>query len=370
MRVSIRCLLSAPTRWARALIVILIIVGGFTPGLGSAAMVVASWNTLHLGWGEKKQYDQMARVAEGFDLVALQEVMDGQALARLASRVSELSGEHWSYMASHEVGAGSYSEAYGFLWRDSAVEYTGGAALFLDNNDVFLREPYSARFLDRDDGTEIVLASIHIKYGDNISDRLPEIDALADYWKWLGSAYPAAPRVIAGDFNLASDHPGWKALESLGPVDSVNDGPTTLSAKPGLYANQYDHIWLDPQAIHITGSGKVTFPELLGISHERARSTVSDHAPVWIGLGGATPAFDAIESVGSRPAATVAKPSCIDLNTAPARRLDDLPQVGPARAEAIIAHRPWSSPSDLDAISGLGPSRVRNIIDSGLLCSG
>lgn len=37
----------------------------------------------------------------------------------------------------------------------------------------------------------------------------------------------------------------------------------------------------------------------------------------------------------------------VNVNTATAAQLDAIPQIGPARAKAIIAHRPYSRPSDL-----------------------
>lgn len=94
-------------------------------------------------------------------------------------------------MASDDLGRSSHREHYGFLWREREVEYVGGAAVFLDHRDVFAREPYSARFLDRDAGTEFAAATVHVFYGDSVGDRLPEIEALADYWQWLEEAYPA-----------------------------------------------------------------------------------------------------------------------------------------------------------------------------------
>jgi len=61
--------------------------------------------------------------------------------------------------------------------------------------------------------------------------------------------------------------------------------------------------------------------------------------------------------------------SCIDLNDSTATRLTELPHVRPARAEDIIAGRPWQRPAELSRLSGISAGRVGEIRRSGLLCA-
>ncbi|WP_155833614.1 hypothetical protein [Halomonas sp. BC04] len=56
-------------------------------------------------------------------------------------------------MARNDLERSTYREHYGFLWRDSEVEYDGDLVVFLDRQDVFAREPFSAVFQNRDAGT-------------------------------------------------------------------------------------------------------------------------------------------------------------------------------------------------------------------------
>ena len=46
----------------------------------------------------------------------------------------------------------------------------------------------------------------------------------------------------------------------------------------------------------------------------------------------------------------------LDLNTATAEQLDELPGIGPALAERIMEARPLEGPEDLMDVSGIGPA--------------
>ncbi len=57
----------------------------------------------------------------------------------------------------------------------------------------------------------------------------------------------------------------------------------------------------------------------------------------------------------------------ININTASAARLEDLPGIGPALAQRIVAHReangPFASAEGLTAVSGIGARKLEGMID-------
>ncbi|MBS9405660.1 helix-hairpin-helix domain-containing protein [Halomonas sp. TRM85114] len=349
------------TPWLLTLVVM-------TPLAAPADVLIGSWNIKHLGWQNDKAFPEVAHVANHFDLLAIQELMDTSALARLEQEVEALSGEAWSSMASHELGHSSYTEHYAFLWRESEVAYADSAVVFLDHGDIFSREPYAARFRDVETGDLFTTATVHVVYGDSVGDRLPEIEALADYWQWLEEIASGTPRLLLGDFNLAPDHDGWAPLRALGAQPAITEGRSTLSTTAGEYANLYDNLWYEAGRLEVSDRGILRFPELLALNHFEARDHISDHLPVYLGINGARLAPEHAD--GGGVTVDTITPDCIDLNTDTPSRLDDLPHVGPARAEAIVEGRPWTAASDLTAINGIGGGRLDDIRDSGLLCGG
>ncbi len=241
---------------------------------------IASWNVKRLT-DDNKNVEAMVDILSYFDLVALQEVMDEEGLPEIVEGLQAKTGVQWGVMMSHAIGRGTYKERYAFIWRTSHVEFVDSAIVYLDSADVFAREPLSARFRSKEDGFSFIMANIHILYGDGRADRVPEIEALRAYWQWLGETFPEEQFFVAGDFNLKPEDPAFGLLKRFAsPV--ITSGATTLSKTTGKYANLYDNIWIPNNIQASMKSGILDFPSILGISHEEARSTISDHAPVYL----------------------------------------------------------------------------------------
>lgn len=58
-------------------------------------------------------------------------------------------------------------------------------------------------------------------------------------------------------------------------------------------------------------------------------------------------------------------PLLVNINTADAKELDELPQVGPSTAKEIIAYRnangPFKTVDELEEVSGIGPKTIEKI---------
>ena len=352
-----------------------------TCSIAAAELRLASWNIQNLGWNNDKSYEAVARVASQFDFIAIQELMNEDGLTALVDELETKTNESWGTMFSAPLGTSRYREKYAFIWREGVIEYVDGAVLHLDDREQFAREPYSARFYAPELDLNFIAATVHITYGERVTDRTPEVRALAAYWEWLADIYPEDrnQRILFGDFNLQPHHAAWAPLwEIAQPL--ITEGATTLSTHDRQYANLYDNIIIpNDHNLPITGAGISKYPELLTQttphywSHAKARAHVSDHAPVYLLLGNAAlhPMNNGELHVPNRSNATqtpTAELRCIDINTASAERLEALPHIGPARAEAIIAGRPWAGYLELIEISGITRERVREMVGEGVLC--
>src|SRR5690606_29078965 len=101
----------------------------------AADVRVGSWNIQNLGWENGKDYAALAAVAQNFDLLSVQEVMNAEGIERLKVELERVTQEPWGILYSHLIGRGSYREKYAFLWRKSEVEYLDGAVVYLDDRD-------------------------------------------------------------------------------------------------------------------------------------------------------------------------------------------------------------------------------------------
>ncbi len=356
-----------------------------------ADLAVASWNIQNFGWGENKSYQAVARVASQFDILAIQELMNADAIETLRGLLEEKTEESWSVMYSHRLGRGRYQEKYAFIWRDSTVEYLDGAVVYLDSRDVFAREPYSARFRSLSSGLTFVLATVHVVYGQRVGDRTPEIQALRKYWDWLEEVYPenVSTRMLLGDFNLRPSHQAWELLTAVAePL--LTEGATTLSSNDRQYANLYDNVFVPKNHdLPVSEVGILQFPVLLTEtsgrywSHEKARRHVSDHAPVYVLLDDRrlypvrtgdlyTPnrvaAAGAAQEEEVQDEREMDASNCVDLNTASLEELQMIIHIGEARALDVISGRPWSSVQSLTRISGISANRAAQIREQGVVC--
>ncbi|WP_366655971.1 MBL fold metallo-hydrolase [Fodinicurvata sp. EGI_FJ10296] len=64
----------------------------------------------------------------------------------------------------------------------------------------------------------------------------------------------------------------------------------------------------------------------------------------------------------------MAAAACVDLNAATPDRLAEIVHIGPARAEAVAAARPFGSIDELGRVPGIGPARLADIAAQGLAC--
>jgi len=102
-----------------------------------------------------------------------------------------------------------------------------------------------------------------------------------------------------------------------------------------------------------------------GLRRGAERAGVNFAAPVSDGQQVVVPQRGEAGAAGAGAGSAAASTGPVSLSSATAEQLDTLPGVGPVTAEKIVAYRQqhgaFRSVDELDAISGIGPSRIANL---------
>jgi competence protein ComEA len=102
-----------------------------------------------------------------------------------------------------------------------------------------------------------------------------------------------------------------------------------------------------------------------GLRRGAERAGVNFAAPVSDGQQVVVPQRGAAVAAGAGAGAASASAGPVSLSSATAEQLDALPGVGPVTAEKIVTYRQqhgaFRSVDELDAISGIGPSRIADL---------
>lgn len=256
----------------------------------SAGLVEKPEETIRLGsfnirsFSRKSRSDhELAQIADRiapFDLCAIQELRNEEALLALVDELNLRGSGSWSYLVSTPVGRGS-TELYGFVYRSEKIRPMGPLMLFPDTNDLFIREPAWARFSSP--SQDFVLATVHLLFGDSMGERRAEAQELGAVMEYLENVYVSqgeADFILAGDFNLAPSDRAFDGLRAMNYLSVNPDLGTTIRGSP------FDTFWYSPGLKEYQGLwGMEAFDDTVFSSDDEAASlAVSDHRPIWMDL--------------------------------------------------------------------------------------
>lgn len=252
---------------------------------------LASFNTLHLGWGSNKDFGIVASILSRFDIVALQEVMKEEAVKTLIARLDSVSspisgsGSNWSYILSEKLGRNNYKESYAFIWKNDRIHLQPNSShVYSDGNDEFIREPFVASF--RAGNFDFTLISAHFIFGDKLSERQDEARAVAHvYQKLQQDDSHENDLILMGDFNLPPTDFGWQDLKNLTGITWVVNPPSLTTVGRAGMSSLYDNLWFQSQfTVEFTGTGgnyEYMHDFFETDIFENAKQFVSDHVPVY-----------------------------------------------------------------------------------------
>ncbi len=271
--------------------------------------ILGTWNIRSLGgyhdqWSEnpgspKRNLRGLALIAEviqRFDVVAIQEVKRETSALRLLTE--RFLGPHWSVMMSDvTAGAKGNTERSAYLYDTRRVSPSGLAGEIVlpptpdgDPQEQFDRTPYLVGF--NAGGERFALLTAHIRYGDDLSDRVPELRNLATYTadeirdRSRFANAEEANLIVLGDFNTDRDEDNDLFEVFLEKGLWVPEELRNLKTTYGQEAKHYDQIgWFrDDMTLLPTGrAGVVDFAGAVfqELTPFQMTFRVSDHFPLW-----------------------------------------------------------------------------------------
>jgi deoxyribonuclease-1-like protein len=247
--------------------------------LSFSQIKLLSWNIENFGKSKtEKELELIAQTLQGFDLVAVQEVVAGyggaQAVAQLAD-VLNRKGSPWDYVVSDPTSSSAYkTERYAFLWKTSKIKKIGRAWLEKKYHLAIDREPFYATFEYQKKTFTVV------NFHAITKNKQPETEI--KYFKELPAQYPNLHLIFLGDFNCPQSHSVFNPLKKMGYTPLLIHQKTSLKkqTKNGeSLASAFDNIWY-AKPLQKKNGGVIPFYKSFP-SLQEARK-ISDHIPNWM----------------------------------------------------------------------------------------
>lgn len=141
-------------------------------------------------------------------------------------------------------------------------------------------------------------------------------------------------------------------------------GGMTLQANPAL-VNQAERLW-DGAQIHVPAAqatahtATIANPPTISESPATILNSTAEDATAIVGEPPVGLSGTPFVPTGRSDVDSAQSGNLINLNQASPAELETLPGIGPSKAAAIVANRPYSSIDDLARVPGIGPKTIEN----------
>lgn len=280
-------------------------------------VLIATWNIRAFGdftdkWNAAKSDSPkrdlqsivyIAEIISRFDVIAVQEV---KANIKAFKTMMEFLGDHWSFILTDVTkGHSGNGERIAYVFDTRRVQLSGLASELvvpkeklkkIDENALnkqFARTPYAVSF--KIDEKSFILVTLHILYGKNKKDRIPELKAIANWLSdWGKESNVYDKNLIAlGDFNIEKRgdllHETFISSGLYIPPDMQTPEVTRSIFDKTKF---YDHIaWFMGEngsrqlSLEYQRGGNYDFVEGVTYRGEMTKNElswkISDHYPLW-----------------------------------------------------------------------------------------
>lgn len=252
----------------------------------------------------------ITEIVSRFDVIALQEVRGTLKALRHMLKLLNNHDDHWGLILTDETkGSAGTWERMAFLFDQRKVKISGLACeLVVPPEQLesikpaalrrqFARTPYAVSF--RSATRTFILVTLHVLYGKNQEERLPEVTAIAEWLaEWARDMNSWDHNLIAlGDFNIdRKDDLLYQAFTSTGlfTPEDLNKVPRTIFSDPFEPEKDkfYDQIaWFMGQkgvpalSMKYNRGGSFDFLKVAlksrNLEKDQISWRISDHYPLW-----------------------------------------------------------------------------------------
>ncbi len=246
---------------------------------------IASFNIQIFGRSKIEENDVMSvlsNIACNFDVMAIQELRDKTetTLNDYVIMINQTcdNGVRNSIMGPR-LGRTSSKENYAFIYNTSTVALMENPYTFEDNDDVFEREPYIARFRAIGGNFDFIIVNNHIKP----DDALNEISYLPTVVLDAENYYNEYDVIVLGDMNADCDYLNESNLGViLTGLDALLLIPDSADTTTKATVCTYDRIFITNETVEdYAGEWEVfRFDQVYNLP-DNLVTRVSDHFPVW-----------------------------------------------------------------------------------------
>ncbi|MEH0154496.1 endonuclease/exonuclease/phosphatase family protein [Limibacter armeniacum] len=275
-------------------------------------LVIGSWNIRALGsftdkWAAEEGDSPIrdvtslvviAEILKRYDVVAIQEIKGDLKAFR---HILKYLGDDWMFILTDTtLGDAGNDERLGFLFDARKIQLSGLAGEVVipigegydEMTKQFARTPYAVSF--KSGKATFILLTLHVIYGVNASNRLPELKAIAKWVKNWSSRISnwGHHLLVLGDFNI--DKVGDPLYEAFtGEGLTVPDDLAMIDATLFNNEKHYDQIaWYEQgwenaeQPLKYVKGGKFFFDHYVfeELNKTRLSWKISDHYPLWVEL--------------------------------------------------------------------------------------
>lgn len=273
----------------------------------SETIRIATFNIQKFGKTKTAKHEVMAllaRIISQFDVVAIQEVVGGDA-----TPVHELidllraSDARYSATISEPIGRSSQKESYAFLWDETRIQLIPQSDYLVHDepDDRMSREPMVASFVTRINAPagrkpfRFTLINVHTAPKEVVPSAINnEMDVLDDvYISVRNYDYQNTGEedcIMLGDLNVNTA--GLRQLGEIPGIQTIAKDTRTTTRRN----KTYDHILIDQRMTReYTGRfGILDMQQEFGLTEKQALQ-VSDHQPLWAEFNAyESPAFDPV----------------------------------------------------------------------------